>query len=246
MEKLIIIGDSWSCGEWAHDNTNVIKLNHPGMTEYLPYNTVNLSKGGTSNWNSLYTMFNYMNQMQDIDEPYSVVIFQTDPVRTSKADKLGVDITDQIQQASSLEQLYTALAEIFYIKISNFSKQFNIPVYVVGGLSDVDDSVFSLYNNKENIICKSWIKLLYNNHIPNVIPVQVNAEHFTTFKELGRIDLCEQLIEFSDKNFGEFTEILGLDTFGPALGDFHPSRLGHQILANHITNFFDNKLKLID
>ena len=73
-----------------------------------------------------------------------------------------------------------------------------------------------------------------------------HAKHFTTFKELGRIDLCEQLIEFSDKNFGEFTEILGLDTFGPALGDFHPSRLGHQILANHITNFFDNKLKLID
>ena len=241
MEKVVLIGDSWSCGEWIHCDSNSIKLNHPGITEYLPYETVNLSVGGSSNWKILYTMFNYMNQRQHIDQSYRIVIFQSDPMRPVNAEKFDVDINEQITQASSLEQLYISTVEIFYIKISELSKQFNVPVCIIGGLSDVDESVFSLYNNKENIICKSWINLLYKNHVPSVIPLQFNSELFSTFKKLGRTDLCDQLLEINDKNFAEFTEVIGLETFGPSLGDFHPNRLGHQILADHMINFIEKK-----
>jgi len=241
MKKLVLIGDSWGCGEWKHVGNGSIELNHPGMQEYLPYNTVNISVGGASNWDILYSMFNYMNQSHHLDQTYSVIVFQTDLMRTSFAEKFDVDIDEQVQKASSIEQLYTNLAEIFYIKISNFSKQFNVPVYIVGGLSDVDANAFSLYNNKENIICNSWISLLYKDHVPSVIPLSLESRMLTMFKKLGRTDLCEQLLDINDKNFIEFNKILRLETMGPSFGDFHPSRLGHQILAEHIINFIDKK-----
>ena len=60
-------------------------------------------------------------------------------------------------------------------------------------------------------------------------------------KKSGRVDLCEQLIDVNDTNFTEFNTILKLETMGPVLGDFHPSRLGHQILAEHIINFVNKK-----
>lgn len=245
MKKLVLIGDSWGCGEWKHVDNGETELNHPGMTDYLPYKTVNISVGGASNWDILYSMFNYMNKLKHLDQTYSVVVFQTDPMRTSFADKFDVDINEQIQKASSIEQLYTNLADIFYIKISNFSKQFNVPVYIVGALSDVDDYLFSLYNNKENIICNSWISLLYKDHVPSVIPLSMQSKMFTMLitmlKKLGRIDLCEELLDINDKNFIEFNKILRLETMGPSFGDFHPSRLGHQILAERIVNFINKK-----
>ena len=241
MEKLVLIGDSWGCGEWKHVGNNSIELNHPGIPDYLPYKTVNISVSGASNWSILYSMYNYMNQLQHLDQTYSVIVFQTDLMRTSFADKFDVDINEQIQEASSIEQLYTNLADIFYIKISNFSKQFNVPVYIVGALSDVDDYLFSLYNNKKNIICNSWLSLLYKDHVPSVIPLSLESKTLTMFKKAGRTDLCEQLLDINDKNFIEFNKILGLETMGPAFGDFHPSRLGHQILAEHIIKFVNKK-----
>lgn len=241
MEKLVLIGDSWGCGEWKFCGNNSIKLNHPGMTEYLPYHTVNLSTGGATNWDMLHSMFNYMIQTKDLDEPYSIIVFQSTPMRPSLAEKFDVDIDEQIQQAISIEQLYTSLAEIFYIKISNFSKEFDIPVYIIGALSDVDESMFSLYNNKENIICKSWISLLYKDHVPGIIPLPFEPRMFTMLKKSGRIDLYEQLLNTNDKNFIEFNKILELETMGPSMGDFHPSRLGHKAMANRIIEFIDKK-----
>lgn len=241
MKKLVLIGDSWGCGEWKHVGNGSVALNHPGIQEYLPYKTVNISVGGASNWYILYSMYNYMNQSQHLDQTYSVIVFQTDPMRTSFADKFDVDIDEQIQKASSIEQLYMDLVDIFYIKISNFSKQFNVPVYIIGALSDVDDHTFSLYNNKKNIICNSWLSLLYKDHVPSVIPLPLDSKTLTIFKKTGRTDLCEQLLDISDKNFIEFNKILGLETMGPAFGDFHPSRLGHKVLTEHIINFVDKK-----
>ena len=68
--------------------------------------------------------------------------------------------------------------------------------------------MFSLYNNKENIICKSWISLLYKDHVPGIIPLPFEPRMFTMLKKSGRIDLYEQLLNTNDKNFIEFNKIL--------------------------------------
>ena len=241
VNQLVIVGDSWSCGEWIHEGNNSIKLNHPGMTEYLPYKTLNLSKGGASNWQSLYSMFNLMNQRQHADLEYAIIVFQSDPTRLKQADQFDVDVKSLIKTTDSLYNLYVNLTEIFYIKIAEFAKQFDVPIYISGGLSDVDESIFSLYNNKENIICTSWIKLLHQPHRPSVIPLQFVSDLFKTVKELDRLDLCDEIVEYNDKHFVEFTEVVGLDTFGPAFGDFHPNRQGHKIMAECITNFIETQ-----
>lgn len=211
------------------------------MTEYLPYPTLNLSKSGASNWQSLYTMYNYMNQRQHIGQEYNIILFQTDPLREYRSETFDVDVDKSIKTTDSLHNLYVSLVEIFYIKIAELANQFGVPVYIIGGLSDVDPSIFSLYNNSENIICSSWIHLLYRDHQNSLIPLQLNSEFFSTCKRLGRLDLCDEILNINEQNFMEFNEVVGLDTFGPALGDFHPSREGHQILAKHIINFVEKK-----
>lgn len=242
MQQLVLTGDSWSCGEWLCHGPDSIELNHPGMTEYLPYKTINLSKGGGSNWESLFSIFNYMNQRQFTgEEEYCVILFQTNPLRPKKADLFDVDVDSIIKQTESLEQLYTELLEIFYIKLSEFTKQYNAPVYIVGGLSDVDESIFSLYNNKENIICDSWLKLLYPPHKKSIIPLQISSKFFAHAKKLGRLDLCDQFLDQIDSNIAELNEVLGLDTFGPTIGDFHPNRDGHKIIAEQIINFIEKQ-----
>jgi len=250
VNQLVIVGDSWSCGEWIHQrrfgewihqSDKSLKLNHPGMTEYLPYKTLNLSKGGASNWQSLYSMFNLMNQRQHTDGDYAIIVFQSDPTRSRQADQFDVDVKSFIKTADSLLNLYVKLTEIFYMKIAMFAKQFDVPIYISGGLSDVDESLFSLYNNKENIICTSWIKLLDQQHRPSIIPLQFDSDLFKTAKELDRLDLCDEIAEYNDNNFVEFTKVVGLDTFGPSFCDFHPSRQGHKIMAEHITNFIETQ-----
>lgn len=244
-DKIVIIGDSWSCGEWILDTENNIKVNHPGLTEYLSANTLNLSRGGASNWDSLFSMINYMDDMKNTGLNYSMIVFQTDPIRDSSAEKFDVNMDSAIKKADNLEQLYLDLTEIFYIKFSELSKKYNVPVYIVGGLSDVNELKFNLYNDKSNIICNSWISLLHKQHKHSVIPLSFDSKFFFKIKKLGRLDLCDQLLNHNDSNYTEYLEVSQLYTFGPNLRNFHPNRHGHRIIADCITQFYSNKIDAI-
>lgn len=241
VNRLVIIGDSWTCGEWRLENQALV-INHPGLTNYLPYNTTNLSQSGSSNWKTLFTMYNYMKQQHGKEQSdYAVLLCQTDTTRTSCAEEFDVDINTIVKQADSLEQLYVSLAEIFYMKISVVAEQYNIPVYIIGGVSDVDENIFSLYNNKDNIICSSWVNLLYPDHKNSVMPLEINSNTFALTKKVGRYDLCDQMLEYDQKRFAEFNEVLSLDTMGPGLANFHPNRQGHKLMAEKITNFIEKQ-----
>lgn len=244
-DQIVIIGDSWSCGEWILDTNNTIKLNHPGLTEYLSLKTLNLSKGGASNWDNLFAMVNYMDDMKNTGLNYSIVVFQTDPIRGSCAEKFDVNIDSAIKKADNLEQLYLNLIEVFYIKLSELSKKYNVPVYIVGGLPDVNKFKFNFYNNESNIICESWLGLLYKQHKTSVIPLRFNSNFFLKVKKLGRLDLCDQILNHNDSNYTEYLEVSKLDTFGPNIRNFHPNRHGHRILADYINQFYSNKIDAI-
>ena len=123
--------------------------------------------------------------------------------------------------------------------ISELSAMYNVPIYIVGALSDVDKELFSLYNSVNNVICSSWIKLLYNEHTPSLIPCGIDSTYIDVASLANRKDLGMEMIDHSDSVFTHFSNMLELDTFGPTFGDFHPSREGHKIIANTINNFFE-------
>lgn len=239
IDKLVISGCSWSLGEMSLREDNFLHKSHPGMTEYLNYKTVNLSTANGSNWQSLYKVWIYLTVNKKVDSSCCVIIFQTDFARSAVSEEFGVDYADILENCINLQHFYTQLAEIFYIKIAELSATYNVPIYIVGALSDVDKELFSLYNSVNNVICNSWIKLLYNEHTPSLIPCGLDSTYIDIARLANRKDLSIEMIEHSDSVFTHFGNMLELDTFGPTFGDFHPSREGHKIIANKINNFFE-------
>jgi hypothetical protein len=59
---------------------------------------------------------------------------------------------------------------------------------------------------------------------------------FQTMRQLERYDLCDEVFAHSNNNLLRLQSMLELQSryFGPSIGDFHPSRHGHQVFADSI------------
>jgi hypothetical protein len=239
MKTLIVISCSWGCGEWgSHDNDVNLTLTHPGITEYLAdtFKVVNLSRSAVSNWQLCYALHNYLNSNPHTE--FEVIVMPTDPSRIKLIDKY-TDLESVVANAVDLESLYNELLEIFYYKLDYVAELNDIKIHLVGGLGDLNMNILNLPSFKNLIpICDSWIKLMYDDYVPCSIPLILNPELLTFIKNCKRYDLVDQAIERSDRHFLIRQKLLELDLFGPAYGDFHPSRKGHNILSTHIKNFF--------
>jgi len=245
MDKLIIFGSSWSAGEWAIDDSigTELKLIHPGMSEYLSdtFKVVNFSKGSSSLWKIIYSIHNYC-EMSYVDientvNPAKIIVFQNDPFMSALSEKFNVDYQRIFSECTDLKNLYQTLTEIFYIKLSELQQKYKIDIYLCGGASDIDINLLALYPNLK-LLCESWIKLLDDSHIPSVIPLQWSRDSLPITRKYGRLDLCEQIIDASDNNFASLQKLLESKYIGPVFGDYHPNRLGHEVMANYIKNFF--------
>lgn len=233
---LILVGCSWFCGEWELDGTK-LQLCHPGMTEYLSsdYHVINLSRGGASNWQSLYALENYLVVNRPRQENFTVVVGQTDPMRAKVGEFYNVDYHQVIGRAHNFSQLNQELAEIFYIKLAALARRFQLRPQLVGGLSDVDVDVAELYSESFDVLVPSWIQLLDPAHQPSVCPLMWEAGIWETVRGYGRMDIVEEMMDLSDSSFLRAQALMETDWIGPAFGDFHPSRLAHQRLAQEIT-----------
>ena len=242
MKPLVLIGDSCACGEWALNSSNQIDLSQPGITEYLqPTRVVNLSRSGNSLWQILYTLHNYLSQKNSrLNDDFNVILFQTDSTRKNLCSELQVDLESVYRDCLDLTNLYSMLNEIFYIKCNQIGDRFNRKIYLSGGLTDLDLDLLSGFDNIIPI-CPSWIHLLDPTHKLSVLPLQVDSSSLTTAKNYNRWDLCEQISDHSDNCFLELQKKLESEYFGPTYGDYHPSRLGHKILADYINLYFENQ-----
>jgi hypothetical protein len=238
MKTLIVVSCSWGCGEWDHQGNHELVISHPGITEYLnnSFKVVNLSRAGNSNWQICYTLHNYL--MTNPHQDFEIIVIQTDIARRSLAEKY-LDLELVFKKTHNLESLYTELSEICYHKLAYLAKLANTKIHLVGGLTDLSTDILSLSEFGDLVVlCDSWIKLLYNAHTPSLIPLRLDPELLTATKEYNRYDLFEQVVEYSDKNFLKLQELYESEFFGPAFGDFHPSRLSHKLLSEHIINYF--------
>jgi hypothetical protein len=245
MKTILLIGDSWACGEWQSVEAGSITLAHPGMTEYLKtdynYNVLNLSRSGNSPWQIVYTLHNFLTQKKArLTDDFEIVVFQTDPVRPVLHEKLSVNLEEIYSNVDNLESLYTELTEIFYIKVAETAKRFDKKIYLAGGLTDVDTELLNLYPECQ-VLCQSWVQLINPDHTPSVMPLQIDSNTLTQAKKYNRIDLCDSIVNHSNQKFLELQEMLESKYFGPVYGDFHPSRDGHKLMSDFIHNFFKSQ-----
>jgi hypothetical protein len=240
MAKIVIVGCSWGCGERGHDGVQPT-LNHIGLEQYLSvdHSVINLSRPGASNWQIAYALRNYLFYKQNSNEELVIMILQTDAARRQCCDKFDVDHDAIMQQSKSLQEYYQRLLEIFYIKLNGIAEQFKVTIHMVGGLTDLDLETLSLYENLESC-CQSWLKLLDTNHVADAMPLIFLPGMLEEAKKLDKLDLFEEIIFHSDKNFLQAQKMMETDFFGPVHGDFHPSRKGHEIMANYFKKYLQS------
>jgi hypothetical protein len=80
---IVIIGDSWSCGEWTKPSLGLDPISHTGLQQYLldyQYPVINLGRGGDSNFGSYLRLLNFLKSgiLQYIEKITHVLYFQTE------------------------------------------------------------------------------------------------------------------------------------------------------------------------
>lgn len=129
-DNIIIIGDSWGCGEWSGDMP--YRVTHTGLARYLSeygVNVINLSKPGGSNKDMVRALISTV----PIYNPEHVFWFQTDPIR---------DLRPYHQETfpkSSSELLETgrALLENTYAQLNDIG----VKIYCMGGVAKLEKSI---------------------------------------------------------------------------------------------------------
>ena len=248
MSKLILIGCSWGCGEWINNHDQTLSISHPGMTDYLSqdHSVTNLSRAASSNWQSVFALRNYLQYCAnpeysaDSTEPIEIFVLQTDAARTNVSEKYDVDYESILLKSHGLKNYYQILIEIFYIKLHNLAQQYNIKINMIGGLTDLELEIMSLYINLQPC-CASWIKLLDPRHEPSVVPLILDPRLLKLAKSHNKMDLFEDIINHSDEKFLQAQQLMETEFFGPAHGDFHPSRKGHKVMADYIDQYLKDQ-----
>jgi hypothetical protein len=242
MRKIIIFGDSWSEGTFKYIGNKRVAVDNLGLQLlHKKYNMINFSKGGSSNWQSLNSIFNYCNNFV-VDDSDIILLCQTDLFRSKGSDLFDVDYSKFYKNSNNLVDFYNTICEIFYYKLDSVASEFNKKIYLIGGLSDIDTRILSMVTDKVSVIASSWIKLLDNQHIESSIPVVINPNFMPEARKNGRDDLASEAFEFSEKNFMHYTNLQSTEYIGNFISDFHPTELGHDIMATEILKYFGDNI----
>jgi hypothetical protein len=239
--KLALFGDSWCQGVWSIRRGNELINSHPGMVEYLSkkYDVVNLSRGGSTLWQILYSVFVYLQTPQLSKDNLKFIVFQTDPFRDAQSNHFSVSYATLFQKSEGIKDFYFRALDMFYIKLNEIAEQFNVKIYLCGGLSDLNIELLTKINNFSNLIVmnESWIKLLYPDHEPSLIPLRIDPNLLQSAIKFQREDLCSDIVSISDSNFIKLQSVLETEYFGEVIGDYHPNLKGHNVMAEYIDNF---------
>ena len=238
MQNLVISGCSWSCGEWAlSDDDNTLFLKEDWFSKLLThsFNVFNVSKGGGSNWESIFSLSNfiYFNEKE-----YKILLFQTDPFRMTLSDRFQVSVDDIkciVMESENLEAIYQSITEIFYYKVDAISNKIGMPINLVGGLCDVNQSLCEKFSGI-NVLCESWKKLMDEQYVISHIPTQIDSEMFKFAMESHRFDICDEIETHNLHNFSMYNNLLNNKYIGPVFGDFHPNQDGFSIMSDFIIN----------
>ena len=238
-DKLVIFGDSWPCGEWGNPDpaTEEYGVTHPGITAYLSerFKVQNLAAGGSSLWKILRRIEDYLTIDDGIDRTNGkFIVFQTSPLRSGLGLESSVDYKSIAERHSSVVEFGNEIIEIWYVRLDEIARRIRSKILIVGGFSDVDINTIGLYENLE-VLCPSWQKLLFPEHIDSTIPLRGEKYALEFFREINNPALLDSYLDYIDQQTGHYLNMMDLDTFGPV--DFHPNREGHKIMSDRIIEF---------
>jgi hypothetical protein len=203
------------------------------------YNVVNQARGGSTLWQILYSVFVYLQTPQLSKDNLKFIVFQTDAFRDIQSKTFAVDYKKLFAESADVKEFYTRALDMFYIKLNEIAKQFNVKIYLCGALSDLNIELLTKINNFSNLIVmnESWVKLMYPDHEPSMIPLRIDPSLLQSAIKFQREDLCNDIVSISDSNFIKLQSVLETEYFGEIIGDYHPNLKGHNVMAEYIDNF---------
>ena len=227
MTRILICGDSWGCGEWNVECTNVL---HPGLDQCLKdagHLVDNISKGGCSNLDSAARIRTWFERFGRVD---SVFVFQTEYSRDFKHHSA------ETWNASSIKDLSGQWVENFYFRLSELAQEYQCRINIIGGASDTVwfDNMGNDYPGC-NIACQSLTNLLINDDSRILDPV-FSWYGSTTESLLARVKTqlnTDELLSVINLGF-ERESVLKENPQWFYPDGKHPNRQGHQKLYNFL------------
>ena len=151
---IVIVGDSWGCGEWKPlqgPNKDQLRVTHFGLEQYLKdsgRNVKNLSGGNFQNDQAIKGLETYLN---DNPSPTSIIWFVTCVLRSPLQ-----HIDDPYEFG-----MYKLKTEFNYI--NQLAKKHNTKVYAIGGLCDLPPELIQTKFDNLLILIPSMSSLVLEN-----------------------------------------------------------------------------------
>ncbi len=233
--NVLICGDSWARGEWNVECTQIL---HKGIEQYFSDDGIkvtNISKGGISNLDIIDRIANFL-ENSNLPAVTHIIVFQTEFTRDLKHHRRQHDYgADDWAGIEEIEHFADRLIERFYQRLSELSKNHDIPIFLVGGCSDTKQftDMSCDYPGCE-IVCQSMTNLIINHDSNIQDPVfswySSNTQEFVErIRSLLPQDKVDNLIHDIDKGYERACLLHeNPDWFYP--DGQHPNRHGHFVL----------------
>jgi hypothetical protein len=204
----IILGDSWGCGEWVDG-----EVTHSGLAFYmeeLGHKVVNNSIPGGSNYESLNSLKDFLVCEQDLEEIKKIngiFLFWTEWYRDFRIKPYGifdlaVDSSNYFMPKNYNKDFYSRYQERVLLDFKKVADKLKVPIYVIGGASDLDYFDNDLFGNVI-CVCQSLTNLCVNNSDRIQDPARCTArwpvEFVKTIKQNTKTSL-EFLLDELQKN----------------------------------------------
>jgi hypothetical protein len=215
---IVIIGDSWGCGEWRSSDGKY-GVTHTGLEQYLleaGHSVTNLSGSNKMNEEALEFLENYLDKNL---APEIVCWFVTCPLRTT---------TRYIYNTPyefGISQLTTQFKYVDRLATKN-----NIKVYAFGGLCDLPVEITQHQFNSITIAIPS---------ISSLVIEDFPQSMFGDVKEFHRIKSTKLALNLADqveKKYNAFKKSKFFPDFG------HPNREAHYKIFKMIEQYVQSKI----
>jgi hypothetical protein len=237
--KLLLVGDSWGCGEWDLHCTSIL---HTGLEQYLlddGHQVDNISYGGISNLDIVNRISGYL-ELPNKLLPNLILVFQTEYSRDYKHDKIQKDFgCDDWQDLTTVEDLTNKWVERFYFRLSEISSKFSIPIKIIGGCSDTFyfDNMSKDYPGCD-IVCQSIVNLILTGDHRISTPIfswytKKITELVKKLYEILPLTSIDDLESKIDQGFKRECLLRECPEFFYPDG-IHPNRFGHKILFDFL------------
>lgn len=159
---IIVGGCSWACGEWSRGDLKD-GLVHRGLSQYIEdagIKQVNLGVPGGSNLSAAHKIDAWLSRYSQNHTVEKILIFQTDYARDMS--RVHVEDFDKIVGADTLAHIMIAR---FYQRMIEISDRYQIPVYLIGGVSDtLPPALVESAYRPLHVACQSMTHLVIDNH----------------------------------------------------------------------------------